>query len=492
MPEASGKLSRLAFRGAAWTVLGYGAGQVLRLGSSVVLAWLLFPEVFGLVALVGVLMQGLHMFSDLGIQPSIVQNSRGDDPEFLNTAWTIQVIRGLGLWLLACVAAYPFALLYGQPQLAWVICVAGFTSVLQGFNSTRIASAERHLKLGALTIMEIIIQVTTIAVMITWAYFQASVWAVVAGGLVATTLKLVLSHAWLPGMPNRFAWNPESVRALVHFGKWVFLSTILTFCVFQADRLIFGQLVPLGVLGLYSIALSFAMLPQEVITRLSMAVAFPAFSRTFRETGSLESVFARMRSPLVIAGAAATAAMVLCGPVLIDWLYDARYADVGWILQLLSIGVLFLILQSLSGSALLATGRPRALSGAHACKLAAMVLLIPLGYRFGGFAGAVAAYAASEAFRYLYLTGAAARVGLRTLRGDLVVLVLWGGTVGGGLAIGSWSGLDGIGAVARMLILAGLVGLIWAPLAAGTVLTLFRSVGTSAGEEVGTRIPAAT
>src|SRR5204863_421086 len=82
-----------------WSATEYLAGFILRLGSNLILARLLVPEMFGLMALVNTFMMGLQMFSDVGIGPSIIQNRRGDDPAFLNTAWTIQVMRGMALSL---------------------------------------------------------------------------------------------------------------------------------------------------------------------------------------------------------------------------------------------------------------------------------------------------------------------------------------------------------------------------------------------------------
>lgn len=81
-------LKKLAIRGMVWTVAGYGASQILRLGSNLILTRLLFPELFGLMTLVNIFITGLHLFSDIGVGPSIIQNKRGDDPVFLNTAWT--------------------------------------------------------------------------------------------------------------------------------------------------------------------------------------------------------------------------------------------------------------------------------------------------------------------------------------------------------------------------------------------------------------------
>ncbi|MFM6205833.1 oligosaccharide flippase family protein, partial [Planktothrix sp.] len=88
-------LSKKAIQGTIWTLFGYGGSQVLRFGGNLILTRLLVPELFGLMALVNTFITGLNLFSDVGIRPSIIRSQRGDDPEFLNTAWTIQVFRGL-------------------------------------------------------------------------------------------------------------------------------------------------------------------------------------------------------------------------------------------------------------------------------------------------------------------------------------------------------------------------------------------------------------
>ncbi len=115
--KSSLTLKQRAIRGSLWTLSGHTSSQILRLGSNLILTRLLFPEAFGLMALVQTFIIGLEMFSDVGIRPSIIQNHRGNDPSFLNTAWTIQVIRGFMLWLGACLMAIPAANFFHQPML---------------------------------------------------------------------------------------------------------------------------------------------------------------------------------------------------------------------------------------------------------------------------------------------------------------------------------------------------------------------------------------
>jgi hypothetical protein len=92
---SSASLNRLALSGVIWTIAGYGASQVMRFGGNLILTRLLLPEYFGLMALVNIPIIGLQLFSDVGIIPSIVQNKRGDEPGFYNTAWTLQIVRGI-------------------------------------------------------------------------------------------------------------------------------------------------------------------------------------------------------------------------------------------------------------------------------------------------------------------------------------------------------------------------------------------------------------
>src|SRR5262245_41661145 len=102
---AQSSLRTRVISGSVWTLLSYGGSQVLRLAGNVIFTWLLYPEAFAVMLLVNVFIQGLAMFSDIGIGPSIIQSKRGDEPRFLNTAWTIQVGRGFLLWIASLIGA---------------------------------------------------------------------------------------------------------------------------------------------------------------------------------------------------------------------------------------------------------------------------------------------------------------------------------------------------------------------------------------------------
>src|SRR5436190_6188902 len=96
-------------RGAFFEISGYGAQQAIRLGSNLVLTRLLFPAAFGLASMVWVITSGLVMLSDVAIHACVIQSKRGDEPDFLNTAFTVQAIRGVGLAVLMVLLGKPAA-----------------------------------------------------------------------------------------------------------------------------------------------------------------------------------------------------------------------------------------------------------------------------------------------------------------------------------------------------------------------------------------------
>lgn len=395
--HAGPSLKGLALRGAAWTVLGYGTGQVLRLGGNLILARLLFPEAFGLMALVNVVLQGLHMFSDVGVGPSIIQNKRGDDPRFLNTAWTLQIIRGLVLALCAWLIAWPVAQFYQQSQLLELISVTALTALIAGFNSTGLYTANRHMALGRLTAVDLAGQAASLVVMVVWALLVPSVWALVGGGLAHAVTRLLLSHFALPGPRNRIHWDPAAWRALFQFGRWIFLATGVHFIAGQADRLLLGHYLPLGVLGVYSVAFLLSDAVARVGSQVSHRVLYPAFSRVARhDRKRLGVVYYRTRLLLDAGFLSGAGLLMTVGQHVVHLLYDERYAAACWMIQILALRIAFNTTLPPAAMALSSIGFPRYGFIASCGRAAFLVLGIPLGWALGGIVGAVWAIALAD------------------------------------------------------------------------------------------------
>jgi len=365
-------------RGSVWTLVGHALNNAVRLGSNLILTRLLFPEYFGVMALVNIFLQGLHMFSDVGIGTSIIQHKRGEEPTFVNTAWTVQVVRGVYLFVVSCALGWPLAWFYEIPELVWMVPIAGSTALIDGFTSTSLFTQNRTLTLGKLTLVESAATVAGAVANVGVAWATRSIVALLIGGIAAGGVRLLLSHVYLPGIRNRFAWDAEARKDLLGFGRWVFLSTAVTFIALQIDRLVLGKLVSEEELGVYSIALMLASIPREVVSQLAQRVYYPVVAREIRESPSSPRVRA-LRQKLVLLLVVPVACTMGVAYPLIAFLYDDRYELAGPLMAWLTLGTWLSILETTYGAIVLSMGEPRWITyGTVAKTLVFGALVLPM------------------------------------------------------------------------------------------------------------------
>jgi O-antigen/teichoic acid export membrane protein len=406
-------LKQRMLKGSMWTIAGYGMNQVLRLGSNLVLTRLLFPEAFGLMSLVQVFMQGLEMLSDVGITPSIIHNKKGNEPTFLNTAWTVQLLRGFFLWVCACLLAVPVASFYREPMLTQLLVVAGISAIISGFNSTKLATANRELILGWLTLIELGSYGVSLIVMVSLAWQYHSVWALVVGGIVNALGKMICSHFLLPGENNRLCWEKEALKELGKFGRWIFISTALGFIYGQCDRLLLGRLISIEALGIYTIALTLALLVNQITHQLGSRVLFPSYAQLVREKPEeLYKTLKKVRIILLAVTTGIAGFFIIFGEPLINLLYDDRYAEAGWILRVLAAGTMLQAIGQTYGSVVLAKGKPRLMVLLILNGIIVQFSTMFLGAYWGGYHGLVIGVAISNLFSYPVIAWIYARLGV--------------------------------------------------------------------------------
>ncbi|PSB22513.1 polysaccharide biosynthesis protein [filamentous cyanobacterium CCP2] len=418
-------LKKLALTGAFWTLVGYGGSQIIRFAGNLLLTRLLFPELFGLMGIVNVFLVGLALFSDVGIGISIVQNKRGEEPAFANTAWTVQVIRGVVLWSMCLVFAFPLAIIYDQPQLKWLIPIVGLTTLISGFDSTSLGILQRRLSLKETTFVELGTQFTHISVMLIWAYFSPTIWALVVGGLVSVIVRLVWSHCLLVDRPNRFTWDKGAVRELFDVGRWVFISTAFTFLAEQSDRLLLGKLFPIGLFGIYGIALLLSDVPRQVAVAVSGKVIFPAISQlTDIPRHELRAKLLRNRQKLLLLLTLGMTILVSFGDQIVMFLYDDRYLDAAWMLPILALGIWPRLLCSTIDVALISIGQLQYGTIGNFTRLTFTVVGILIGYHWFGNVGAVSAVALNDLAYYLVIMYGLSKEKLGCIAQDLKVTAM--------------------------------------------------------------------
>lgn len=464
VPTASGSL---VLKASFWTLAGEGGTYLVRLASNLVLTRLIAREAFGIMVLLTVCIVGLQMFSDLGFRVAIVQHRRGDDPEFVDTAWTLQVLRGILLSLCGALIAWFLAKLYGQPSILYYLPVLALTAAIDGLSSTRLYTCDRHLAQGRLSAISLTSTIFSAVVMIAWATRWPGAWALIAGTLLGAAMKTALSHRAIPGRANRFRWDPESYRELIRFGRWVSVSSLFTFLSMQTDRLVFAKLIPMAELGVYGIGSMFARLPIEMLLRLVSTIGLPLLSRRHQEGSGFQETFHRFRLPFLSAGGALLGALILGGPTLIRVLYDDRYQDAGWILQIVAVASWFQMLECANAVALLARGEPKWMAAGNVLKVLLLAGAIPAGFRLGGFPGALIAVSAVEVPRYLLVASATRRAGARGWGIEAVLTAAVLVSVGLAAGVRAWGGAVGSAGTVSAASAAAFV-VLWLPILLGS------------------------
>jgi len=334
-------LSARVARGTLITLCGFSAQNALRLASNLVLTRLLFPEAFGLMALVGVVLTGVAMFSDLGIRGAVVSDPRGSEPAFLSTAFTLQILRGVFLGAAVFLAAAPVAAFYAAPDLEPLLRLAALAPVLQGLNSVGLMTANREIATGRLSALSLGAQVFGTAVSVALAAWlgtpAALVWGLLAGGACLA----IASHLVLPGPGLRLTLERDALLRMTRFGRYIFLSTIAGFFVAQGDKLILGRFVALDTLAIYTIGFTLASMPVLLGQALNERIFFPLYARTPpRESTANKAHIDRVRRRVTAGLLLLLGGLAGLGDPLVGLLYDTRYADAGPMMTLITLALM--------------------------------------------------------------------------------------------------------------------------------------------------------
>jgi O-antigen/teichoic acid export membrane protein len=247
-----------------------------------------------------------------------------------------------------------------------------------------------------LTKMDLAGQLSSALAMLAVAAVWHSVWALVVGAITASLVKIVIGYVALPGHTVKFGIDKSAAAELMGHAKWIFLSSILGFMALNGDRVLLGGLISSRDFGLYSIALLLATVLQGVANSLCNSIAFPALSEVFRERPhDLPKTFEKFQWGYDVLVVFPAAVLMTAGSSVVDVMYDARYHDAGWMLAVLSFGLIGARYQPVEVG-YLAVGKPKYGTIANFLRLATLAGGLFVGSHFFGLKGAIAGVALAQ------------------------------------------------------------------------------------------------
>jgi O-antigen/teichoic acid export membrane protein len=267
-----------SLRGGVVNLSSQGAQFFIQTTATVVLARLLTPADFGLVAMVATVTGLGQAFADLGLSEATIQR-KDISHEQVSALFWINVAIGLGLMLITIALAPVLARFYREPRLISITLLLSLTFLIGGLRVQPDALLKRQMRFSSLATRDVASYLVAVPVAITMAWRGAGYWAIVALPLTLNFTQMVLSWVmvrWRPGPPRRDA----EVRSMIAFGGNVAASYFIVTVSRSADNVLIGWYLGAGPLGLYSRAYNLLMLPVRQLSLPASSVAIPAFSRT--------------------------------------------------------------------------------------------------------------------------------------------------------------------------------------------------------------------
>jgi O-antigen/teichoic acid export membrane protein len=376
----------------AWTLSSMAGMSLLRLVSQAVLTHLCAPEHFAVVTLMRTFLTLVEMVSDMGLRNAVVSHPRGEERAFLGTAASVQVVRGVGMWLLSCALAWPAAAFYDEPLLLWFLVLAGLESVNNGLYAVRAYVAERHMRLAVPTLLDVLGLAVSVATSIAWASVYPGPWGLALGPLAGGAVRTAASHViYRAGRPP-FAWDRAHAAELFAYSRWIIGSTTVSFVAQQFHLLYLPKFIAKSTFGVYGLAWNLCAQASKPMTALANRVLIPHLAEAQRRAPEeLESALRASSRRYLPACVLVCLGAGLFAPAMFGLFYDRSFAAGGAMGELFAVVVWFMILQHVPRCALLALGNSRAVAAMAAWNAGITVLGIVGGFALGrgSLAGAI-------------------------------------------------------------------------------------------------------
>jgi O-antigen/teichoic acid export membrane protein len=318
--------------GALWTAVGRILVNLIGLTSTLVLARLLTPADFGLVAIATVVLSIANAFTELSLSAALIQH-RDPQREHYDTAWTLNVLRALTIAIALALAAYPVSVAYQDKRLVDIFFVLSAAAMVSGLVNPRLVDFRRQLSFQQEIITDFANKLFGFVVAAGIAYAYRSYWALVIGSFAGQVAGLVMSYVLLPYAPR---FSLTNWRPLFSFSGWMALSSGLNAINFRADQLAVGAVLGTEPLGHYTVGDNLAVLPVRESTTPLANVLFPAFSRLQDDTPRLRAAFLRAQSLLAATALPIGVGFALIAAPLFNMLLGPQWTSAALVAQFLS------------------------------------------------------------------------------------------------------------------------------------------------------------
>ena len=355
--ERAETLSRKVVVSGVWVlalrILNRGLGFV----RTIILARLLAPEDFGLFGIAMLAIATLETFSQTGFQAALIQKKENVEP-YLDTAWTVSIIRGAALFLILFLSAPLISKFFNSPQATLVIRIIGISVLLSGLRNIGVVFFQKELEFNKQFSYGFSTTVVDLIVSVSLAFVLRNVWALIWGGIAANLTGLFMSYVLHEYRP-KFTISKTKTKDLFEFGKWIFGSSSLVFLVTQGDDIFVGKMLGVTALGFYQIAYTLSNLPATEFTHVLSQVAYPAYSKIQDNAPKLREVYLKVFQLTLFISIPVAAAIFLLAPEFITIFLGEKWLPTVPLIRVLVCAGLLRSIAATTGPIFHALGKPK-------------------------------------------------------------------------------------------------------------------------------------
>ncbi len=383
-------------RGAAWMVALRSADRVLGFASMLVLARLLVPADFGLVALGMAVVASLAAFSEFGFDLALIQKQTAER-KLYDTAWTLSLLRGILTGGLLLLLAQPYAALMGDERLVVLVSVLALTLALEGFANIGVVEFRKELVFSKEFLYRFSSRLGGVIATVSLAFLWRDYWALVVGQITASSLRLILSYGLHPYRPRL---SLDAWRDLFHFSKWIFLNAILRLASRRAAVFVVGGfLTPVSV-GLLSLSRESTDLVSQAMIRPIKQSFFPGFAKLSKDVAAMREVLLRAYGLTVLLTLPLSVGIGLTAGLFVPLAFGANWLETIPIIEILALAAMVTALHGPVRPVLLALNRPEMLATLTLTRVSILIPALIFGTWSAGLLGTAWAFVAETSVMF--------------------------------------------------------------------------------------------
>jgi O-antigen/teichoic acid export membrane protein len=349
-------LTRRVAEGAMWMVFLRSAVRGLGLLSTIILARVLTPTDFGLVAMATLVAGIVEIMAQFGFDTFLIR--RKDDPcrENYGTIWTLTILRGLAVAIVLASLAVWAADLFNDDRLVPLIYVLAASAVIEGFQNIFLVKYERDLNFRVQFWFQVAKKGVMLLTTLSIAIIYHTYWALMAGIVVSRIFGVVFSYLLCPERPS---FTFKHAGEAFSFSKWIMLSNLVFYFRDNSGQWLIGRLMDAGSLGIYLLAKEISELPTTELVHPIQRSLLPGFARLIDDPVAMRRAYLRAYSTLLQIAAPIGVGLALVAEPLVACLLGDKWTGVVPILQILGFYGAVRVAYSAAGSVYLALGKPR-------------------------------------------------------------------------------------------------------------------------------------